>query len=169
MANPAPPPSKPTSFKGINHLKLPCHSITKSHDFYTQIFPFIPLPQYNHYTPQHAVFAKMFTHEPTKLIVEVRYSPADADAQKGWDPITWGVGTRKDLEEWGVWLDSWGVKRSRIFTGIKGWVMGCEDPDGRIVRLYVEDEEHEWTDHPDKDEYWLGNVQGDPEANGDAK
>jgi hypothetical protein len=31
--------------------------------------------------------------------------------------------------------------------------MGCEDPDGRIVRLYVEDETHEWTDHPDVDEY----------------
>ena len=47
--------------------------------------------------------------------------------------------------------------------GIKGWVMGCEDPDGRIGRLSVEDEEHEWTDHPDKDEYWLGSVHGDPE------
>lgn len=34
---------------------------------------------------------------------------------------------------------------------------------GGIVRLYVEDEEHEWTDHPDKDEYWLGSVHGDPE------
>jgi len=22
--------------------------------------------------------------------------------------------------------------------------MGCEDPDGRIVRLYVEDDKHEW-------------------------
>lgn len=34
--------------------------------------------------------------------------------------------------------------------------MACEDPDGRIVRLYVEDEEHEWTDHPDKDEICRG-------------
>ena len=106
----------------------------------------------------------MFTHEPTKLIVEVRYVPEQATAQRGWDPITWGVGTRNDLEEWGAWLDANGVKRSKILLGIKGWVMGCEDPDGRIVRLYVEDEAHEWTDHPDQDEYWLGTVEGDPEA-----
>ena len=162
MAN-ATKPTMPSSFKGINHLKLPCHSLKKTYDFYTTIFPFKPLPQYNHYTPKHKLFAMMFTYEPSKLIIEVRYSPTEATAQKGWDPITWGVGTRKDLEEWGNWLDASNVKRSPVLMGIKGWVMGCEDPDGRIVRLYVEDEEHEWTDHPDKDEYWLGSVHGDPE------
>lgn len=104
----------------------------------------------------------MFTHKSTSLIVEVRYEPTQAAAQKGWDPITWGVGTRKDLQEWAQWLDQWKVNRSPIFTGIKGWVMSCEDPDGRIVRLYVEDEEHDWTDHPDKDDYWLGKIQADP-------
>jgi hypothetical protein len=41
--------------------------------------------------------------------------------------------------------------------------MACEDPDGKNVRLYV-DEEHEWSDHPDKDEYWLGNLVADPKA-----
>jgi hypothetical protein len=40
--------------------------------------------------------------------------------------------------------------------------MGCEDPDGKTVRLYVEEEEHDWTDHSDKDEYWLGTVRADP-------
>jgi catechol 2,3-dioxygenase-like lactoylglutathione lyase family enzyme len=155
-------PSMPTSFNGINHLKLPVFSIQKTHDFYTKIFPFTPLPQYDHFTPDHELFAKMFQHEPSKLIVEVRYVPSQAAAQKGWDPITYGVGTRKDLEQWIDWFDLNGVKHSRILTGIKGWVVGCEDPDGRIVRLYVEDEEHEWTDHPDKDEYWLGTVEADP-------
>jgi len=164
MAASASKPSMPPSFTGVNHLKLPCYSIKKTHDFYTTIFPFTPVPKYNHYTPEHKVFAMMFTHAPTKLIVEVRYVPEQAAAQKGWDPITWGVGTRKDLEAWEQWLDANGVTRSRIFTGIKGWVMACEDPDGRIVRLYVEDEEHEWTDHPDQDEYWLGSIQADPEA-----
>jgi hypothetical protein len=36
------------------------------------------------------------------------------------------------------------------------------DPDGRVVRLYVDDEEHEWTDYPDKDEFWLGSVKPNP-------
>lgn len=159
-----PTATMPKSFKGIHHLKLPCHSISRTFDFYTRIFPFSPLPQYDHFTPDHKLFARIFTHAPTNLLVEVRYVPSQVQVQRGWDPITWGVATRRDLEEWGAWLDANGVKRSRILTGIKGWLMGCEDPDGRIVRLYVTDEEHEWTDHPDRDEFWLGTVQADPAA-----
>jgi len=92
----------------------------------------------------------MFTH-----------APEPARAQGGRDPITWGVNKQADLEKWGAWLDANAVRRSRTFTGVKGWVMA--DPDGRIVRLYLDDEEHEWTDHPDKDDFWLGVVQADPE------
>lgn len=122
------------------------------------------MPQYDHFTPDHKLFAKMFQHEASQLIVEVRYVPSQASAQRGWDPITYGVGTKKDLEAWAEWLESKGVEHSPILTGIKGWVMGCEDPDGRIVRLYVENEEHDWTDHPDQDERWLGSVDADPNA-----
>jgi hypothetical protein len=57
------------------------------------------------------------------------------------------------------------VKRGAIFTGIKTWVVSCdgEEPDGRIVRLYVGEEEHERIDHPDQDDYWLGKIEADPE------
>jgi catechol 2,3-dioxygenase-like lactoylglutathione lyase family enzyme len=154
----------PPSLRGINHLKLPVFSLQKTYDFYTKVLPFKPLPQYNHFTPEHKLFAQMFMHESTKLIVEVRYDPVTAEKQRGWDPITWGVGNRQDLEDWTTWFKAKGVPHSKIFVGIKGWVMAAEDPDGKIVRLYVEDEEHEWTDHPDQDEYWLGKVQGDPDV-----
>ncbi|KIM93902.1 hypothetical protein OIDMADRAFT_46013 [Oidiodendron maius Zn] len=147
----------PKSFIGLHHLKLPCHSIKKTHEFYTTIFPFKPMPHADHFTPDHQLFAKLCIHEATKLIVELRYEPTQANLQKGWDPITYAVGTRKDLERWGEWFDANGVKHSRIFTGVSAWVMACEDPDGKIVRLYVSEEEHEWTDHVDKDERWLGN------------
>lgn len=158
------PATRPSSFNGINHLKLPVFSLKRSLEFYTKIFPFVHEPKYDHFTPEHKMFAQMFIYEPTKLIVEIRHDPERAEAQRGWDPITWGVGTRKDLEEWTKWFDANGVKHSKILTGIKGWVMGCEDPDGKVVRLYVEDEEHEWTDHPDTDEYWLGKLKADPDA-----
>lgn len=58
--------------------------------------------------------------------------------------MTWGVDTRADRQEWAAWFDAHGIKRSKSFTGINGWVMGCENPDGRIVRLYADNEEHEW-------------------------
>jgi catechol 2,3-dioxygenase-like lactoylglutathione lyase family enzyme len=152
----------PSSLNGINHLKLQCHDILKTCEFYTTIFPFTRLKQYDHFTPDHKLFAVMVTHEPSNLIIEFRHVPEQAHVQRGWDPITWGVSTRKYLEEWGAWFDANGIKRSKILTGIKGWVAGCLDPDGRVVRLYVDDEEHEWTDYPDKDEFWLGSVKPNP-------
>ena len=91
----------------------------------------------------------MFRHEPTKLIVEVRKHTKQAEAQVGWDPITWGVSKRDDLKEWAGWFEKHDVKHSKIFTGVKGWVMGAEDPDGKIIRLYTE-EEHDWSNHPDE-------------------
>ncbi|KAF7973458.1 hypothetical protein HWV62_15044 [Athelia sp. TMB] len=149
-------PAMPASFLGINHLKLPANDIIATRDFYVSHFPFTYLPQYDHFTPEHTLFAVMIMHEPTKLIVEIRHHPAQAAAQRGWDPVTWGVDTRSDLEDWARWLGARGVTHSRVFTGIKGWVLGAEDPDGKIVRIYC-NEEHEWTDHPDQDAYWLGN------------
>jgi hypothetical protein len=92
-------PSMPNSFNDINHLKLPSPSVQKTHDFDTRIFPFTPLPRYDHFTPDHKVFAKMFQHKQTKLIIEVRYVPAHAAAEKGWDPIAYGVGTCEDLKQ----------------------------------------------------------------------
>jgi catechol-2,3-dioxygenase len=154
----------PPSFNGIHHLKLPCHSITATHDFYTRILPFEPQPQYDHLNVAGQLFAKIFLHKASNLLIEVRYHPAQATAQKGWDPITFGVSKRKDLDDWGSWFDTNGVKRSRVFMGLKSWILAAEDPDGKIVRLYVEDEEHEWTTKPDSDVFWLGGMDPDPNA-----
>lgn len=57
--------------------------------------------------------------------------------------------TVKDLEGWEKWLDGKGVRRSKVLKGVKGWVLCCEDPDGKIVKFYTE-ESHEWTSQPDE-------------------
>ena len=61
----------------------------------------------------------MFIHEPTSLLIEARYHPDQATVQKGWDPITLGVRTRKDLEEWINWFDEHGV-RFETYGGMEG-------------------------------------------------
>lgn len=146
--------TKPTSFNGIHHLKLPASDIRKTEAFYTQILPFESCPELDHYTPDGKLFAVLLTYKPAGLMLEIRHNPEQAKIQKGWDPVTWGVDSRKDLEEWGAWFDEKGVSHSKVLTGMKGWVMAAEDPDGKIVRLYTT-EEHEWTTGVDRDAYWL--------------
>lgn len=122
------------------------------------------MPQFDRrLTPQREFFVKVFKHEQSNVLIEVRHAPAQARAQEGWDPISYGVGTKADLEKWEKWFDANDVRHSPIYTGFKTWVMSCEDPDGRFVRLFVEDEEHEWTENPSRDRYWLGGVEADPD------
>ncbi|KAK7946726.1 uncharacterized protein PG986_011047 [Apiospora aurea] len=85
------------------------------------------------------------------------FTPAQAAAQVGWDPVTWGVNTPADLEAWPRWLDVKEVEHSRVLRGVKGWVLCARDPDGKIVRLYTE-EEREWA-LPEEDELWLGSLK----------
>jgi catechol-2,3-dioxygenase len=160
-ASGAPPSTPKPRFNGINHLKLPVKNIHDTLTFYTKVLPFEWQPKWNHFTPDHELFAVMFTHGD--LIVEARHLPDQAEQQRGWDPITWGVPRKSDLEDWAARFDEHGVKHSKIFTGIKGWVMGAEDPDGKVVRLYVDEEDHEWTNNPDEDEFWLGVSHADPD------
>ena len=42
-----------------------------------------------------------------------------------------------------------GSSTARFFSGIKGYVMGAGDPDGKIMRIYA-DEDHDWTGYPIK-------------------
>lgn len=99
-------------------------------------------------------------------MLEIRHNPNHAQRQSGWDPVVWGVKTRKDLDDWAAWLDANGVKRSRVLTALKSWTVVCEDPDGRMVRFYVTGEEHEWEvpELEDGDEYWLGKSIPDPQS-----
>jgi catechol 2,3-dioxygenase-like lactoylglutathione lyase family enzyme len=139
----------PKSFLGVHHIKLPAHDLRKTYEFYTNNFPMTPLPHFDHIDKHGNLFAQLFRHEPTGTLIEIRQHRPQAAAQKGWDPITWSVQRVADLEAWGAFFDARDIKHSRVLRGVKGWVMGVEDPDGKIIRLYTE-EEHEWTNSPDE-------------------
>ncbi|KAK6856765.1 Glyoxalase/Bleomycin resistance protein/Dihydroxybiphenyl dioxygenase [Apiospora arundinis] len=154
---PAPPaaekPAKPPRLLGLNHLKLASHDILATRDFYTTVFPFTPLPAYDHRRADGSLFAVMFRHD---------LQPAGTGTGSGrgtgrLGPRDMGVGTRADLDDWARWLDLKGVEHSRVLRGVKGWVLCARDPDGKIVRLYTE-EEHEWG-LPEEDEIWLGSLE----------
>ncbi len=148
--------SKPTGLLGLHHFKLAAKDLKVTYDFYIDVFSFTPLSQLDHRDKQGNLFAALFEHTPTKLRVEVRQNRPQAEVQARWDPITWRVAGRQDLEEWAAFLDSKGVKHSRVLKGAQGWVLVAEDPDGKFVKLYT-DEEHEWTSDFDQGECWLGN------------
>lgn len=145
------------SLWGINHLKLATAKIEKTLTFYTNVLGFGYIAEYDHRIAQGELFAVMvkLKHLGEDIIVEIRHNEQQAIKQEGWDPITWGVESRTDLETWRSWFKHNGVKCSKVFVGLKGWVLCALDPDGKTVRLYC-NEKHEWTTDFDHDEFWLG-------------
>ena len=142
---------------GINHIKLPATDILRTSEFYCQVIGTRYLPHFDHRNKDGDLFAVMLSMPHTlhsSIMIEIRHNEAQAQAQRGWDPITFGVRTKQDLEDWKLWFERSGVQCSRIFTGLKAWVLCALDPDGKIVRLYC-DEEHPWTTDFNVDEFWL--------------
>jgi catechol 2,3-dioxygenase-like lactoylglutathione lyase family enzyme len=146
----------------IHHIKLAASSIPRTQHFYTSILGLSHILQFDHKTSSGDLFATMLqlpsspSHpNSNSTLIEIRLNATQAQKDAGWNPITWAVPLRKDLEEWKQWFESNGVRCSRVFVGIKGWVLCALDPDERIVRVYCE-EEHAWTTDFDTDEFWLG-------------
>ena len=148
-------------FTGINHIELAATDILKTKEFYCDILGLEYLPQYDHRAKDSELFAVMLqiqhltsTGSTTPILVEIRHNPEQAQAQQGWDPLTIGMKTKRDLEDCKAWYESKGIMCSRVFTGLKAWVLCALDPDGKIARTYCE-EEHEWTTDFDHDDFWL--------------
>lgn len=149
--------SRPAIPWGINHIKLPAIDILKTKDFYTDILGLQYLPELDHRDGHGKLFAVMLQFpqgSPTTHWIEIRLNPAQSEVQQRWDPVTYGVKTKKDLDDWKAFLERKGVTCSRVFTGLQAWVLCALDPDGKIVRLYC-DETHEWTTDFDTDDFWL--------------
>jgi catechol 2,3-dioxygenase-like lactoylglutathione lyase family enzyme len=137
---------------GVHHIKLAASDIRKTQAWYTDILGLKYIPQYDHKTADGDLFAVLLSLD--QMLVEVRLDATQAQKDEGWNPITWAVPLRKDLEEWKAWFELNGVKCSRVFVGLKGWVVCALDPDGKMVRIYC-DEAHEMTTDFDHDDFWL--------------
>ena len=149
--------SRPNLPWGINHIKIPATDVLKTRDWYTNILGLEYLPALDHKNEKGELFAVMLKFpegSPTSHWIEVRLQPAQVEAQKGWDPVTYGVKTKKDLDDWKTFFESKGVTCSPVFTGLQAWILCALDPDGKIVRIYC-DEIHEWTTEFSHDDFWL--------------
>lgn len=150
--------SLPPALAGLHHLKLPALSIDATHDFYVSVLGFQPQPQLTHRNADGTPYALLAKYPGTTgndIVVEFRQAPEQAALQKGWDPITWAVATKTDLDKWAAWLDEKKARHSKVIRGVVGWVLVADDPDGRRIRLYTL-EQHEWDGKEEWDEEWMG-------------
>ncbi|OAJ56548.1 hypothetical protein A6V36_33840 [Paraburkholderia ginsengiterrae] len=143
------------SIAGIHHLKFNVSNLDRSLDFYATALGARRLPELDHRHPDGELFAYILEIENLGTYLELRASPERAAREAGLDPVTFSVRTHSDLLAWHDHLEAKGIHHSPVFTGVLGWVMAAEDPDGRHLRFYTL-ETHPITRDFSTDPYWLG-------------
>jgi len=122
---------------GIHHLKFPVADFELSIAFYEQVFGARRLSALDHRKPNGELFAVILEVPRLGTQLELRLNAEAARAQQGFDPVTLAVATLEDLRAWETHLSAHNVPHSPVLTGMKGWLVVLEDPDGRHIRFYT--------------------------------
>src|SRR5205809_6424464 len=121
---------------GVHHVKIPVTDLARSLRWYRQVFGLRPTIEF----PEAHGVVRGFSGEIPGLLptmVSFRVNPAAAEGCRGFDPVSFAVQGRDDLERWVEHLDGVGVKHSPIVEASIGWLLIFDDPDGLTLHLYT--------------------------------
>ncbi len=124
------------TFDGIHHLKFPVADLAVSLDFYERALDARRIEEYDHVL-NGLLFAMILEVPGLGTLLELRLAPDAAPRHAGFDPITLLVDKHADLESWVAHFERQGVHHSPILTGMIGWLIAIQDPDGRRIRFYT--------------------------------
>jgi catechol 2,3-dioxygenase-like lactoylglutathione lyase family enzyme len=125
---------------GIHHVKIPVTDLARSLDWYRRVFGLRPTMEF----PEADGVVRGFAGEipgVERTTVAFRVNPAAAAGCRGFDPVSFAVGSRDDLQTWVEHLDSLGIGHSPIVEASIGWLLIFDDPDGLTLHLYT------WAEH----------------------
>jgi len=144
---------------GIHHVKIPVTDLVRSLRWYRRVFGLRPTVEFR---DDDGVVRGLAGEVPglAPTLLTLRVNPAAAEGSRGFDPVSFGVRTRDDLEAWASHLDGLEVKHSPLIEASLGWLLVFDDPDGISLHLYTWAEHG--VDHSDRPGY--GTTIADPEG-----
>jgi catechol 2,3-dioxygenase-like lactoylglutathione lyase family enzyme len=131
------------SLDGIHHLKIPVCDLARSVAWYELVLGARRQSQFDHHARSGEAYAAILDVPGLSFPVELCTAPHNARATAGFDPISFAIGDRADLQAWIAHLDRLGVDHSPQLRGVIGWLLVLRDPDGLAIRLYTR-EQHEF-------------------------
>ncbi len=124
-----------TALSGFHHVKLPVSDVARSRDWYQAV---LGLELDLEFVEDGVLMGVALRDPGGSTCLAARHDPARAAALAGFDPITFAVTARADLEAWQQRLDELEEPHGGIVPGHQGWALiGLHDPDGIEVRLYT--------------------------------
>ena len=121
---------------GIHHVKMPVTDLDRSRDWYGRVLGF----KVTHEFPDAAdgVVRGVAGEVPGlgDSMLCLRVNSQAAQGCQGFDPVSFAVRDRADIEAWAAHLDTLGVPHSPVIEASIGWLLVFNDPDGLDLHLY---------------------------------
>ena len=125
---------------GIHHVKIPVTDLDRARDWYGRVFG---LKVTHEFPDADGVLRGVGGPVPGlgDTLLALRVNPEAARGCRNFDPISFGVRGRADVEAWAAHLDALGVPHSPVIEATLGWLLVFDDPDGLQLHLYS------WAEH----------------------
>ncbi|NUR49007.1 MAG: VOC family protein [Hamadaea sp.] len=124
---------------GIHHIKIPVTDLARSVAWYGEVFGFettMEFPEADGVTRGVAGTAPGLGD----TMIAFRVNPEAAQGCRGFDPVSFAVDGKDDIEAWAARLDELGIRRSPVIEASIGWLLVFDDPDGLTLHLYSWDQ-----------------------------
>jgi len=140
--------------KGIHHLKFAVSDLSRSLQFYENVFHARRIVEWDHKHPDGSIYAYILDIPGLGTYLELRLNAQQAEKHRFFNVLTIAVDDRAALEQWVNILDALNVPHSPILVAIQAWLLVLEDPDQNRLRLYTL-EMHGPEIEPDGSSAWL--------------
>ena len=120
---------------GIHHVKIPVTDLARSVTWYEKVFGLrvvIRFPDPNGVV--QGVAGEIDGLGPA--VLALRLNPEVSAGIRGFDPVTFAVAARADIDAWAGHLDELTIPHSTVFEASDGWMLVFTDPDGLELQLY---------------------------------
>jgi len=120
---------------GIHHVKMPVTDLDRSRAWYGRVLGF----KVTHEFPDADGVVRGVAGEVPGLgdsMLCLRVNSEAAQGCQGFDPVSFAVPDRVDIEAWAAHLDTLGIPHSPVIEASIGWLLVFNDPDGLDLHLY---------------------------------
>ncbi|WP_051800751.1 VOC family protein [Streptomyces sp. NRRL F-525] len=120
---------------GIHHVKMPVTDLDRSRDWYGRVLGFKVTYEFQ---DADGVVRGVAGEVPGlgDSMLCLRVNSQAAQGCQGFDPVSFAVRDRADVEAWAAHLDTLGVTHSPVIEASIGWLLVFNDPDGLDLHLY---------------------------------
>jgi len=120
---------------GIHHVKLAVSDIQRSVAWYERVFGFKVTMEFK---DDEGIVRGSVGQLPglDRTLLAFRENKELAAAITGFDPVSFAVADRPDVEAWVAHLDEQGVENSGLRIAAIGYIVFFHDPDGLKLHVY---------------------------------